>query len=294
MKIFKNISIPSFFVLILAAIIIFFMYHNFFGQIQESFVTVDAAATDAFKINSNDEFLNIASKIQNKMVATFGDNVDIDDLSLNTSEYFARIENEDLYDYSLNEHYTWSDSTIALYKLFLQEQGFDMSDEDFIAYVDKLKVVYNDRMIIELMANETNRGKFLKSGLLVDASDNIIKPWSDDSVSSLTNDNYIVKCSAGKVQKFMQVGGTGVDISFNSLNNVSFDGSYCNPCSDDELLLFKADGTPNLDRYQCKYNLQFKGSNSDSIWNNIWNNFGTTPVTTSVATTAATDTSATV
>lgn len=248
---------------ILLAICIFIVYQFGFNSMQESFISLSTYGP--FKIEDETEFRNYSDKIEYNAETAFP-GIMIDN-SLNSSLYYKRVNNEDLYFYNENDKYDWDSSTIQLYKDFLKNQNISISDEDFNTYVDKLRTIYNQHMILELMSYETNRHKFLTYGVLVDGSHNLLEPWNA-STMSLTGSQYIVKCNNNKLQKFTSVvADVGTDVSLSSLNGLSFPNDVCNPC--DSLL-----APDNEERYKCKYDLNMRkniGLSGNGIWNKIWN-----------------------
>lgn len=272
----SNTKLASYIVLaILLAICIFIVYQLGFDSMQESFVTL--STNGDFIIRDETHFSDFSDKIEVNAESSFP-GVTIDN-SLNSSLYYKRVNNEDLYFYNENDKYDWDSSTIQLYKDFLTNQNISISDEDFNAYVEKLRTIYNQHMILELMSYETNRHKFLTSGVLVDGSHNLLEPW-DESTMSLTGSQYIVKCNNNKLQKFTSsaAAAVGTDVSLSLLNGLSFPSGSCNPC--DSLL-----APDHADRYQCKYDLNMQksvGLSGNGIWDKIWNS-----LTSSSATSAA-------
>ena len=259
---------------ILLAICIFIVYQLGFDSMQESFITLSTYGP--FKIEDETEFRNYSDKIEYTAESAFP-GISIDN-SLNSSLYYKRVNNEDLYFYNENDKYDWDSSTIQLYKIFLNNQNISISDEDFNAYVEKLRTIYNQHMILELMSYETNRHKLLTSGVLVDGSHNLLEPWNA-STMSLTGSQYIVKCNNNKLQKFTSSDtDVGTDVSLSLINGLSFPSGSCNPC--DSLL-----APDHADRYQCKYDLNMQksvGLSGNGIWDKIWNS-----LTSSSATSAA-------
>lgn len=254
---------------ILLAFCIFIIYQFGFVTMQENFVTLNTSGN--FKIEDETQFNTFSNKIDSHVKSIFP-GVTIDN-SLNSSLYYKRVNNEDLYFYNENNQYHWDSSTIQLYKDFLNSQSISISDKDFNAYVDKLRTIYNQHMILELMSRETNRHKFLTSGVLVDGSNNLLEPW-DESTMTLTGSQYIVKCNNNKLQKFASSSDLGADISLSSLNGLSFHDEVCNPC--DSLL-----APDNKDRYKCKYDLNMQkntGLSGNGIWNKIWNTLTTSSI----------------
>lgn len=255
---------------ILLAMCIFIIYKIGFDSMQESFVTFNTQ--DTFNIQDEVDFLNYSHKIEHNIDTVFP-GVTIDN-SLNSSLYYKRIDNKDLYFYNENNKYDWDSSTIQLYKVFLNNQNISISDEDFVAYVDKLRTIYNQYMILELMSRESNRHKLLTNGVLVDGSNNILQPW-DESTMTLTGSQYIVKCD-GNLKKFTSPSSVGTDVSLSLLNGISFPDEICNPC--DSLL-----APDNVNRYKCKYNLQMQenvGLSANGIWNKIWDLISASSTTT--------------
>lgn len=251
---------------ILFTICIFIVYQFGFNSMQESFVSL--STNGPFKINDETEFRNYSDKIEYNADIVFP-GVSIDN-SLNSSLYYKRVNNEDLYFYNENDKYDWDSSTIQLYKNFLTNQNISISDEDFNVYVNKLRTIYNQHMILELMSYETNRHKVLTSGVVVDSSHNLLEPW-DSSTMSLTGSQYIVKCNNNKLQRFSSLTDIGTDISLSELNGLSFQDEVCNPC--DSLL-----APDNENRYKCKFNLNMQkdiGLSGNGLWNKIWNSFST-------------------
>lgn len=249
---------------ILFSICIFIVYQFGFNSMQESFVSL--STNGPFKINDETEFRNYSDKIEYNADIVFP-GVTIDN-SLNSSLYYKRVNNEDLYFYNENDKYDWDSSTIQLYKNFLTNQKISISDEDFNVYVNKLRTIYNQHMILELMSYETNRHKVLTSGVVVDSSHNLLEPW-DSSTMSLTGSQYIVKCNNNKLQRFSSLTDIGTDISLSELNGLTFQDEVCNPC--DSLL-----APDNENRYKCKFNLNMQkdiGLSGNGLWNKIWNSF---------------------
>jgi len=246
---------------LLLSICVYIVYQIMFDYMQESFVSL--STTGPFKIEDETKFRNYADMINQKIDNIFP-NTTID-TSLNSSLYFKRVNNEDLYFYSENNKYNWDKETIKLYKDFLKSQQISINDNDFNEYVDKLRSIYNQNMILELMSYETDRHKLLTNGVVVDASHNLLQPW-DAYTMTLSDSQYIAKCN-GNLQKFTSESDSGTDISLNTLKGLSFPNGSCNPC--DSLL-----SPDNVDRYKCKYNLNMKNKNGltgDDIWNKIWN-----------------------
>ena len=270
----SNTKLASYIVLaILLALSIFLIYQFGFDSMQESFVTL-GTASDPFPIQDNDDFLNYAHMIQHESELNFP-NTTIEDLSANSSLYFQRVDNEDLHFYNENRKYDWDEETIDLYKNFLStKEGVTFSED----YLNKLRTIYNQNMILELMSRETNRYTFLNSGILVDGSHNLLEPW-DDSTMSLTGSQYIVKCHNNQLQKYDLTTFSDID---SSLNGLTFPDGSCNPC--DALL-----DPDDENRYQCKYDLNMQksiGLSGNGIWNKIWNSF----TATATATDSASDT----
>jgi hypothetical protein len=266
--IISNTKLASYIVLaILLAICIFVVYQLGFDSMQESFVNLSTYGD--FIIRDETHFSDFSDKIEVNAESSFP-GVTIDN-SLNSSLYYKRVNNEDLHFYNANDKYDWDSSTIELYKSFLTNQNISISDEDFHAYVKKLRTIYNQHMILELMSYETNRHNFLTSGVLVDGSHNLLEPWNE-STMSLTGSQYIAKCNNNKLQKFSSSSDTvGTDISLSLLNGLSFPSGSCNPC--DSLL-----APDHVDRYQCKYDLNMQksvGLSGNGIWNKIWNSLTT-------------------
>lgn len=256
---------------ILLAICIFIVYQFGFNSMQESFVTLNTHGD--FIIKDETHFREFSDKIEYAAESAFP-GISIDN-SLNSSLYYKRVNNEDLYFYGENDKYDWDSSTIQLYKDFLNNQNISISDENFKAYVDKLRTIYNQHMILELMSYETNRHKLLTSGVLVDGSHNILEPWND-STMSLNGSQYIVKCNNNKLQKFTSSSADdGTDISLSLLNGLSFPNGSCNPC--DSLL-----APDHADRYKCKFDLNMQksvGLSGNGIWNKIWNSLTSSSAT---------------
>lgn len=256
---------------ILLAICIFIVYQFGFDSMQESFVTLSTYGD--FIIRDETHFSDFSDKIEVNAESSFP-GITIDN-SLNSSLYYKRVNNEDLYFYNENDKYDWDSNTIQLYKNFLTNQNISISDEDFDAYVEKLRTIYNQHMILELMSYETNRHKFLTSGVVVDGSHNLLEPW-DESTMSLTGSQYIVKCNNNKLQKFTSAAAdVGTDVSLSLLNGLSFPSGSCNPC--DSLL-----APDNTDRYKCKYDLNMQknvGLSGNGIWDKIWNSLTSSSAT---------------
>lgn len=273
----SNTKLASYIVLaILLAICIFIVYQLGFNSMQESFVTLNTHGD--FIIRDETHFSDFSDKIEVNAESSFP-GVIIDN-SLNSSLYYKRVNNEDLHFYNVNDKYDWDSSTIELYKVFLNNQNISISDEDFGAYVDKLRTIYNQHMILELMSYETNRHKFLTSGVLVDGSHNLLEPW-DESTMSLTGSQYIIKCNNNKLQKFTSsaAADVGTDVSLSLLNGLSFPSGSCNPC--DSLL-----APDHTDRYQCKYDLNMQknvGLSGNGIWDKIWNSLTSSSATSSAS-----------
>jgi len=281
---FASLIVLAIFLVIFTLIV----YQLCFDSMQESFITLGNGIDAQFNIEDETEFLNYSDMIDNQVQNNFTTNVTIDN-SLNTSLYYKRVNNKDLHFYSQNNKYDWDLKTIALYKNFLKSQSISITDEDLVNIIDKLRIIYNQNMILELMSYETNRHKFYKYGSLVDGSNNLLEPWNDATMT-LTGSQYIVKCHNNKLKKYTSAsqGSVGTDISLNTLNGLSFPDGICNPC--DSLL---APG--HQDRYKCKYDLNMKnhiGLSGNGIWNQIWNYFAA-PATAATGATGATATAAT-
>ena len=134
----SNTKLASYIVLaILLAICIFIVYQFGFNSMQESFVTL--STNGDFIIRDETHFSDFSDKIEVNADSAFP-GVTIDN-SLNSSLYYKRVNNEDLHFYNENDKYDWDSSTVELYKVFLNNQNISISDEDFDAYVDKLRTI---------------------------------------------------------------------------------------------------------------------------------------------------------
>lgn len=259
----KNITkkFTYLFFFVIVALTIFSFYQYFFNSLQETFILLNGDGE--YKIDNENHFQDLIKPIKDNINSNYSD-IELDN-SLNTSMYFKRLNNEDIYYYNDNNMYHWDSSTIKLYKSFLNSQKIVINDEDFDTHVNKLRTIYNQNMILELMSHETNRHKFLTNGVIVDGSNNLLEPWNEATMT-LTGSQYIVKCD-GVLKKYSSPSDQGTEISLSTLHGLEFPDGECNIC--DGLL-----SPDNTNRYKCKYNLNMKkniGLSGNGIWNKLWN-----------------------
>ena len=110
--------------------------------------------------------------------------VSLSTLGVDKKEDIIKFDN-----YFDNNKYNWDSSTIQLYKDFLTSQNISVNKEDFDEYINKLRTIYNQTMILELMSHETNKHKLLTEGV---TSHNLLQPW-DTLTMTLKGSEYIVK-----------------------------------------------------------------------------------------------------
>lgn len=267
----KTVTVASLiYLVIVSSFCIFILYCRCFKTMQESFVQIGGATDAPFYIADETDFLAYADTIQVEASGNFpGVVIDND---VNTSAYYKRTDNQNLHEYNVNNKYTWDAVTVQLYKQFLNGKNISVSDVDFTAYVEKLRTVYNQPMILELMSRETERYKFVKTGAVVDDGNNeILEPWN--SSMTLLGSQYIVKCGTNNnLTMYNSVtdydnNTNGTSLGQRPLQGLSYpDGTPCNPC---DTLLDPDDPNKN----KCRFDLNMRNSvgiSGNGIWNKIW------------------------
>lgn len=128
---------------------------------------------DEYIIETKEEFLEMAKIIQDEIDIHFPGTkiisyqLDYDwETKTPKSKYFSYVVNKDLFDYKKNKMYTWDQETLDLYKEFYKSKGYNLSDNDYDLYTTKLRKIYTQPMIIELLTRETEFGNMYKDGLL--------------------------------------------------------------------------------------------------------------------------------
>lgn len=228
----------GFMVLLVVFFLVYYQYDVYFQSMEEGFIS--DSYTD-FAVNAR----YIQEKIRN--VYPY--------ITINLTpkgEYFSRITDVEMDIYKENgNRWSWDEETMKVYRQFLYEQGYKLSADDFKRHTDKLRTVYNQYMILELMSHETDQGQIFHRGLIVDSSNNIVKPlpkqyneWTE--YYTLNNDDpaviqsqSVIKCKNKQLKKFsasssLSSSQVGVDVSLSDLTGVVF-GDYanrwkCNPC----------------------------------------------------------------
>ena len=270
-KIIKNVSVFQFIVAAIIALVCFTIYQYSFFQIQENFIEYDSI------IKNKKDFTEYADIIQNKIQEVFPSaSIDMSFNDVMTeSSYFKRLTNQDLYDYVANDSFMfhWDDKTVELYRKYLDKKGFKFDNISFNNYKNKLRRVYNQLMILEVMSEDTTVGNFLKNGVVFNGN-KILTPYNNHDI--LKTNHSVLKCKNGKLQEFKHKNSEldleGLDINFNKIDGLIFKNpeTKCNPCD--------AVGDPSDEKYSCKYNLHFQGGVDNKIWNKLWSDYGPTDV----------------
>lgn len=167
----SNIGSFQFSLAVTIVICLFFIYQTiFFGRSFESFIEYDSI------IKNKDDFLTYASLIQKNINMADGDlYVDISyNDPMTESNYFKLLSNQDLYDYSMNDShmFNWDEETMKLYRAFLSEQRAFFNDVSFRNYTNKLRKIYNQTMIINIMNNYSGHNKSLNSNINIEGFTN--------------------------------------------------------------------------------------------------------------------------
>jgi hypothetical protein len=162
-----------FFLLILFLLISLYINKSSF---YESFVSIGINTdnvNDKYRIETEEDFLEIAKVIQDEIDINFpGVKITSYNLihdwgkNIRPSNYFRYVFNKDLFDYKKNKKYTWDQETLDLYKEFYKSKGYNLSDPNYDSYTTKLRKIYSQSMIIELLTKETDFGNVYKDGLL--------------------------------------------------------------------------------------------------------------------------------
>ena len=244
------------FVVAILFLFIYYQYTIYFDTMEEGFISANYA-----------NFGTTSKYIQEKINNVYP-NITID-LSANGA-YFSRITDLEMDIYaSSGNRWSWTEETMNLYRQFLYEQGYNLSSDDFMKHTNKLRTVYNQYMILELMSQQTDQGQIFYRGLVVDNSNNVVKPlpkqyntWTEyyttnNENPSILNNQSIIKCQNKQLKKFsasstLSSSQTGVDVSLSDLSGITFKDNAnkfkCNPCD-------VVDVSRNF--VACDYNINF-------------------------------------
>ncbi len=249
-----------FIVLILFYQFLFYQYKTFFSVLEEGFVQLNENYTKQM-------FDEDATMIQNTIQKQYP-SIKIDK-SID-GNYFQRIWNRDIVSYKNNNRkkYEWDEKTNQLYNEFLEKQGYFLNSVDFVEHTNKMKTVYNQFMILELLSNKTEQGQLLQHGLLINEQNEIVKPllqdWREYYNNSLNDINLkVLKCSNNQLKQYDKNDLTKLEKGKN-VSSQLFDSSIeykkekCNPCD--------ITSPPNI----CQYKIKFKGNYNDQLFEKVW------------------------
>jgi len=176
-----------------------------------------------------------------------------------------------------NGYWPWSEETEKLYIEATNKNSMVriFAEDD----VSRVKTIYNNNAMLNLLANQEKEGQFLINGVEIDIKDNpmdLPNGYGDFAYNSeLTHKKRpIVKCNMERnvLEKTAVTGYEGIfntdlykttDVNIDDLETLipgfKFKKGKCNPCD-------------NLKRPSCPFELDIQGSEGEtsSIWDYLW------------------------
>ena len=219
---------------------------------------------DEYIIETNEEFLEMAKIIQDEIDIHFPGTkiisyqLDYDwENKTPSSKYFRYVSNKDLFDYKKNKMYTWDQETLDLYKEFYKSKGYNLSDPDYDLYTTKLRKIYTQPMIIELLTRETEFGNMYKDGLLFEwdlekMTHKLVKAYNKGD--PIKNNQWIINCNVMYKKVF---GDKSIDPK-----NIPDEIKKVGPPD-----VFKDGCEPCTKKHKCGKNMEFGSSIDRKIWN---------------------------
>ena len=268
-----------YFVLITLFFFIFFIYEKPFYEgidgIGANVYTREGNKIDEkYIIETKEEFLEMAKIIQDEIDIHFPGTKIISyqlkydwETKTPSSKYFGYVTNKDLFDYKKNKMYTWDQESLDLYKEFYKSKGYNLSDQDYDLYTTKLRKIYTQPMIIELLTRETEFGNMYKDGLLFEwdlekMTHKLVKAYNKGD--PIQNNQWVINCNVVD-NKYLPVFGD------KSIDPINFSDELKKVGPPD---VFK-DGCGICEKsYKCGKDMKFGSSIDKKIWgkNYMWYN----------------------
>lgn len=224
---------------------------------------------DEYIIETKEEFLEMAKIVQDEIDIHFPGTkiisyqLDYDwENKTPSSKYFRYVSNKDLFDYKKDKMYTWDQETLDLYKEFYKSKGYNLSDQDYDLYTTKLRKIYTQSMITELLTRETEFGNIYKDGLLFEwdlekMTNNFVKAYNKGD--PIKNNQWTINCNP--INSFTKpvFGDKSIDPN-NPPDNIKNLFKTTRP------LMFKDGCEPCTKKNKCGKDMEFGSSIDKKIW----------------------------
>jgi hypothetical protein len=192
------------------------------------------------------------------------------------AEIGQQASQEELDYYLKNQMWPWSNELQEMYKTAVESNPYVRLDPKL--GVNRARVMYNEKIMWEILSWQTKEGQFLLNGAkLKDASNNPVSGFGDFPYSSeLLEDRYdVVKCDSSNV--LMRTKNTGINPNTGAYETKMFpvdlgtldklvpgfsfpNKKQCNPC-----VALSTD-------YSCPFNLDIDGVKPgvSDVWKHLW------------------------
>lgn len=186
-------------------------------------------------------------------------------------DYFKNVTVDDMKTYNNFKKWNWDRATEQLYRDYLEKQGYLYNNNEFYQHILKMKTVYNQKMILEMLSTKTDQNQLFQNGLLVNEQNEILQPvrqnWKDYYINNDTffgnKTNKVIQCNNNRLKmfdkskdSFLNKDYQGRDISADLFaSSIDYLKDKCNPCESNHL---------------CQYKIKFKNNFENDLYNKIW------------------------
>ena len=259
--------IPALLGVILSALFIFLFWYLVPVTLLDPILNLDTSLNEAlnegFTPDSTTQFLELQRTINPHT------NFDMAEIGQQASQ-------EELDYYLKNQMWPWSNELQEMYKNAVESNPYVRLDPKL--GVNRARVMYNEKIMWEILSWQTKEGQFLLNGAIVkDASSNHVSGFGDFPYSSeLIKERYdVVKCDSSNV--LMRTKNTGINPNTGAYETKMFpvdlgtldklvpgfsfpNKKQCNPC-----VALSSD-------YSCPFNLDIDGVKPgvSDVWKHLW------------------------
>ena len=179
-------------------------------------------------------------------------------IQFNMTEVENQVSQEDIDEFIKNGIWTWTTETQRLYKEALTANPY-IKTEDQDTAMKKAQTIYNEKIILEILASQTPEGRFLLNGM------DIMREIPDSGFGNypyeagLKEQLSTVRCYQGEDGNYSLADNDKKTIDYNKLESLvpgfKFINGACDPC----------------DALNQKYTCPFKVADKTSdVWKQMW------------------------
>ena len=181
-------------------------------------------------------------------------------IQFNMTEIENQVSQEDIDEFIKNGIWNWSPETHRLYKEALSVNPY-IKTEDQDAAMKKAQTIYNEKIILEILASQTPEGKFLMNGMDImrEIPDSGFGNYPYEAGLKEQEPESTVRCYQDEDGNYSLADKDKKTIDYNKLESLvpgfKFINGACDPC----------------DALNQKYTCPFKvGDKTSDIWKQMW------------------------